>query len=350
MPYAMMGSVDDVVCCGFHSVNGMQPGWGCSAELVKEISDELQARKVGRGNIAQLRNQENTMYQALELDVRSDIVLKHFEIQYPPQQFTMTAIYGPNPPTLPSDEGERGSGIHLESSAQFETRSWTITNHCCETVCCCCQTSALQLNDEEAVVSRSGPCSRSTVREPYAQLGSVEKSEVCCGVCSSVETDSALISPGWGCSRAVVEDIAAELQRRKVKRGNIAQIKMQENLMIEIIKMGVKLDLIALKKGIQYPPSQATMDRVFGAHAQIPTSEYVIAARRSLLNTSARPSTLMDVVIPQQLTGGDTFTVKGPRRSFEVTVPAGHIGGQRMIVQVPGPHSQAETELTALNG
>ena len=32
--------------------------------LSEEISEELQARKVLRGNIAQIKNQENTMYKA----------------------------------------------------------------------------------------------------------------------------------------------------------------------------------------------------------------------------------------------------------------------------------------------
>ena len=36
------------------------------SEKLNEIAGELQARKVGRGNIAQLRNQENTMVKALE--------------------------------------------------------------------------------------------------------------------------------------------------------------------------------------------------------------------------------------------------------------------------------------------
>lgn len=36
------------------------------SEKLNEIAGELQARKVGRGNIAQLRNQENTMIKALE--------------------------------------------------------------------------------------------------------------------------------------------------------------------------------------------------------------------------------------------------------------------------------------------
>merc|ERR1719401_540750 len=105
----MMGSVDDATCCFcFRSVNQMQPGCGCSDELVKEISEELQARKVGRGNIAQIRNQENTMYKAVELDVRLDILMKQFGIAYPPEQSTMSAIYGQTPPELPSDEAVRG--------------------------------------------------------------------------------------------------------------------------------------------------------------------------------------------------------------------------------------------------
>ena len=50
------------------SVQGMVPGWCGDTDRVRDIAQELQARKVGRGNIAQLRNQENTMIKALEAE------------------------------------------------------------------------------------------------------------------------------------------------------------------------------------------------------------------------------------------------------------------------------------------
>ena len=77
-PYAQLGSVDEKVCCCIHSVNGLAPGCCGDPVLVKEIAEEMQARKVGRGNIAQLRNQENTMIKALETESWHASSLKSF--------------------------------------------------------------------------------------------------------------------------------------------------------------------------------------------------------------------------------------------------------------------------------
>ena len=38
---------------------------------------------------------------------------------------------------------------------------------------------------------------------------------------------SEVASPGCGCNQALVQELGAELQERKVRRGNIAQIKMK---------------------------------------------------------------------------------------------------------------------------
>ena len=73
-PYAQLGSVDEYICCCIHSINGMIPGCCGTPSTVKEIAEELQARKVGRGNIAQLRNQENTMIRAIETEPRPCLI------------------------------------------------------------------------------------------------------------------------------------------------------------------------------------------------------------------------------------------------------------------------------------
>ena len=39
---------------------------------------------------------------------------------------------------------------------------------------------------------------------------------------------------------------------------------VEENLIIEVIKLGIKYDLILHKEGIQYPPSQSKMREYFG--------------------------------------------------------------------------------------
>ena len=264
-PYAQLRAVDEeICCCCFHGVNGWLPGWCGDTPKVQEIAAELQARKVGRGNIAQIRNQENTMVKAVEADawlpvdslsclmskgqredrsmgmthdfllisvptedIRSDILLRQQGMQYPPSQATMAAIYGAQQPQLPPASAGVGQAIHLHASEQMPTRSFDITN-ACERLFLCCQSSHLELNDEEAIFRRKSCCLKSVRREPYAQLGSVEPAQLCCGLCVNVQTDQNLVCPGFGCSHDSVTEIASELQNRKVKRGNIAQIRQQD--------------------------------------------------------------------------------------------------------------------------
>ena len=67
-PYAQLGSVDSHHECGIcwsvgSDLTGrdgrLMPGWGCNAPLVREIVEELQERKLGRGNVAQMRSHED---------------------------------------------------------------------------------------------------------------------------------------------------------------------------------------------------------------------------------------------------------------------------------------------------
>ena len=65
------------------------------------------------------------------------------------------------------------------------------------------------------------------------------------------------IMPGFGCSRPLVEELVAELQARKVGRGNIAQLKAQEVLAQRVDHMHSKLDLILAHLNITPPPPPA---------------------------------------------------------------------------------------------
>ncbi|CAE7028004.1 unnamed protein product [Symbiodinium sp. KB8] len=338
-PYAQLGSVDEYICCCIHSINGMIPGCCGTPSTVKEIAEELQARKVGRGNIAQLRNQENTMIRAIETDVRTDILLHKKGIEYPPSQQTLQAIYS-SVPTLPPS-GRDGQTLHANASEQMDTKHYSIVN--CFDQVCCCMSHKLELNDEEAIFRMSNCCMQMISREPYAQLGSVEPISGCMGLCKTVHTDKNHICPGCGCSHPLVNEIATELQHRKVKRGNIAQIRMQENLIIEVIKLGIKYDLILNKEGIQYPPTQAKMTSLFGSGAAIPDPN-APAPRRPSRN-------YVQVTVPAGLRAGDAFQVTSPLGGqFEVTVPAGVVEGQQIQVEIPDPNSARETELAPLLG
>ncbi|CAJ1439276.1 unnamed protein product [Effrenium voratum] len=324
-PYAQLRAVDEELCCFCcHSVNGMIPGWCGDVPKLHAIAGELQARKVGRGNIAQLRNQENTMIKALHTDIHTDVLLSHAGVAYPPTQETMAAVYGASPPQLPP--GQPGEAVHLSASEQMETRHYDITNTCARLLCCCLE-SHLELNEEEAIFRGRSCCVKSVRREPYAQLGSVAPAELCCGACVNVKTDQNVVCPGCGCNRELTTEVAAELQNRKVKRGNIAQIQLQENLMMEIIKLGVKADLLLHKYGVEYPPSQETMLATFGAGV-LPR---------------AVPANAMQVVVPAGLRAGDAFQVAGPTGRIDVTVPSGAVEGQILQVELPAsPLEEAE--------
>lgn len=158
-----------------------------------------------------------------------DVLLKKKDIEYPPSQQTLQAIYGESPPQLPPAAAERGQALHLSASEQMDRRVFDITNMC-EMVCCCLQKTNLELNDEEAIFRKQSCCLKGVRREPYAQLGSVEPARLFCGLCVNVQTDQNLVCPGCGCNHHLTETISAELQNRKVKRGNIAQIRQQDRV------------------------------------------------------------------------------------------------------------------------
>lgn len=338
-PYAQLGVVDEaIICCCCTSVNGICPGYCCSHDLVREIAHELQARKVGRGNIAQLRNQENTMIKAIETDIRTDVLLHNQKLDFPPSQETMVSIYGPSPPTLPAANATLGKCIHYEPSQLLETKHYDITNTCARLLCCNL-TVSLELNDEEAIFRQQSCCAASTGREPYAQLGSVEPASLFCGLCGNIQTDRNVVCPGCGCDHALLKELADELQHRKVTRGNIAQIKQQENLMMELIKLSVKVDLLSKEASIPFPPSQSTMNDVFGEGFSLPSIE--------IQQQPHRPSlTLVQVQVPAGMLPGSVFQANGPNGTFPATVPAGAVPGQ--LIQVPLPPRERNTEMQPL--
>ena len=157
--------------------------------------------------------------------MRTDILLHTKGIEYPPSQQTLQAIYS-SVPTLPPS-GRDGQALHANASEQMDTKHYSIVN--CFDQVCCCMSHKLELNDEEAIFRMSNCCMQMISREPYAQLGSVEPISGCMGLCKTVHTDKNHICPGCGCSHPLVNEIATELQHRKVKRGNIAQIRMQDD-------------------------------------------------------------------------------------------------------------------------
>ena len=141
-----------------------------------------------------------------------------------------------------TDNWEAGCGMIFT----FGTIGWT-TRH-------------LTLEADEAVLKTDNFCCHTVQKRPYAQLGSVDSAQEC-GVCWSVKSDisgdTGAIKPACGCEQALVEEIIAELQARKIGRGNVAQLKAHENLARRVDHMDAKLDAIMKHLGVDIPPAAA---------------------------------------------------------------------------------------------
>mmetsp|Transcript_64823 Transcript_64823/g.163268 ORF Transcript_64823/g.163268 Transcript_64823/m.163268 type:complete len:742 (+) Transcript_64823:83-2308(+) len=330
MAYAQLGSVDyDKSCCCCYSVNMAKPGWGCDRAKVEELAEELQARKVKRGNIAQIRQLEVMEKAAVELDVRTGLYMDEQGLQYPPEQKTMDRLC-PNAPARVIKAQQ--TQPHMQPAVRFEQKSYDITDYTaltCGLLFCPCAGptfTKMVLEPEEMYITNTNFCMKSNSRTPYAQLGSVEKETACCCCIQLPE----VATPGCGCSHDLVTQIEEELQERKVKRGNIAQLKMQENLLDEILRLSVKLDMCMEKHAVAYPPDQETMKRVFGEELP-PAPTSVVAPTGGQLQAQQ-----MAVQVPEGATPGTSLQVQAPGGQLvQVQVPDGVAPGQTMMVQVP---------------
>eukprot|EP00933_Yihiella_yeosuensis_P084261 TRINITY_DN98685_c0_g1_i1.p1 TRINITY_DN98685_c0_g1~~TRINITY_DN98685_c0_g1_i1.p1 ORF type:complete len:734 (-),score=156.32 TRINITY_DN98685_c0_g1_i1:176-2377(-) len=255
MPYGQLESVDmQKSCCCFYGVNGISPGYGCNKGLVEELSRELHTRRLKRGNIAQLKQLE-AMHSSVALsEAMGSLVISKEGLAYPPTQETMSKLYGERVPRVVRDNQE---SPHVDPVTVFQYKKYDVTNYIecfCSFLCCpCtgCMTRTLELEPDEFVLTSQDTfgCNVTHARSPYAQLGSVDEEVVCC--CCHAIPDIA--TPGFGCSADKVKEILGDLQERKVKRGNIAQLQLQENLITMIMKLGVKMDILLDKHGVPKP-------------------------------------------------------------------------------------------------
>ena len=70
-------------------------GTACSNKaLVEEIAAELQARKIGRGNVAQVREAEVMKEQVALLHTKVDLIMAHLNIDMPPPVQKMAGAPG----------------------------------------------------------------------------------------------------------------------------------------------------------------------------------------------------------------------------------------------------------------
>ena len=85
---------------------------------------------------------------------------------------------------------------------------------------------SIKLTQDMIVYTEKDNFDKSTMEMPYAQLGSVDVTRSCC-CCYTVNEET----PGFGCAKEKVERVASELHKRKVERGNIAQLGQLEHIL-----------------------------------------------------------------------------------------------------------------------
>jgi hypothetical protein len=154
--YAQLSTVQlqkSCFCCraAVSDLGPILPGFGCSGKLVGEIVDELTQRMYAKGTIGQIKIQENTLKQLVEIQKEIELMEGHFGVKYPPSADALTKLYGasvPLPATTPVSQLEQ----------QVETKMYDTTNTCdsvCGFLCTCglagCLKSSLELRDNEAI-------------------------------------------------------------------------------------------------------------------------------------------------------------------------------------------------------
>ena len=259
-PYAQIDDVEKETACGCCvSMKAgeliqepISNGMGCDEETITQIVDELKRRIEIRGNIGQMKKLESIMCKVDDLRLLMQ-VFQHelgLDMQYPPKGVGL-------PPIRP----------HLAPSEDFPTREFEVTNYCMSVCCCLTQQDTMTLENDKVITKSSNCISENMNSMPYAQISSVDEDR-CCYCCKGVNG----IIPGCGCQGEKVADLANELQQRKVKRGDIAQLRNQENTMLNALELSVRTSSVLKKLGVDYPPSQETMVSEYGHGFTLPAA------------------------------------------------------------------------------
>ena len=307
--YAHLGPLEFGSCCCCHYVYGYL---FCQRDLALELARELQERSVGQGDIAQLRNQQKTLIQAMQSDAQVDQLLGQKGLIYPPKQEIMCSIYGEASPQLPPIERSRLLEDQLPE-LRFDVRNG------CDKLCLGSQT--LELLEDEVIFMWESPCYECRNVESYAQLGSVQASQMLC--LSLAHTDDMLICPGCGCNDALVNEVVREMRIRRLQRGRIAQIRQQEELMMDIISLQVKLDLLLHDAKLSFPPPQDFMD-AFGEGSRRPSAMLPPPAFKASSRSLVLP-------LPPVARPGDELMVQTRKGRVRVTVP--EIGRELRVLE-----------------
>jgi hypothetical protein len=85
----------------------------------------------------------------------------------------------------------------------------------------------------------SNICGHNVSKNPYGELGNVDKTKFCCCVC--VSSGFGELSPGCGCDEEQVDKIVADLKARVRVRGDTGQIQRSEQTLEKLKVLDAKL-------------------------------------------------------------------------------------------------------------
>ena len=120
----------------------------------------------------------------------------------------------------------------------FEHKEYDVTD-CCSSIFC--SSMKLILEPEYVVVEVKTPCATNRARTPYGEYN--VDLQTSCGCCIAVNG----MSPGCGCDKIAVTEVATELQRRVGSRGITGQIQKAEHTAELIDQLHKKVDNLERK-------------------------------------------------------------------------------------------------------
>ena len=261
--YAHLGYVGrekNCLCCRTvgSEIGHFTPGCGCNRSLVNEVVEELQARKIARGNVGQIREQERLLHKLRRINSKMEALEVNMGVAYPPDVQTMERIFAGAATGVPAVP-PRAKGALDGKEQTVGVKTFETTNSCENCLTCCCLETKIELLEDEYHEHEKDCCDDSIMKVPYAQMGSVDYDKCCC--CYSVNG----MSPGCFCNGARVEEIAGELQERKVKRGNILQLQQLEAFQTTAQELDLRSHLVLDKHSVVYPPTDpAVISQVYG--------------------------------------------------------------------------------------
>jgi hypothetical protein len=233
MSYAQLDSIDvEKSCCCYYTINNESPGFGCDRGKVEEVSAELQKRTFERGNVAQLSQLEHLLAVANAIEQHATVLAKEASI-------SATSVAAP----------------HKEVVEEFELKEYDFSDPCESLGNCCASngltgpktTRTLKLHPEMMELTVENWMTKKTSRMPYASLDGVDIDSTCGGMC--VEADD-IGSGCMGFGTEEVKQIVEELKPRIEKRGNIAQLKLQDNIIAQVRQVAATVEQLKASKGL----------------------------------------------------------------------------------------------------